>query len=377
MRLHRMLAVARKEFLQIRRDTRSLAIVVAMPVILMWAFGYGVSFDTKHIPVYVFDRDGSRQSMEFLKRFQASEYFHVVRAVDSYRDLTAAIDAGKCQLAIVVPQNFSADIRTGGSAHVQAIVDATDGNTANVGMNYAEAVVRAYGQEVQLDWLRQQGQKGAPPPVSVETRTWFNEDLESSANIVPGVIVMVMAVVGTFLTSLTIAREWERGTMEQLISTPVRPLEIMLGKLGPYLLIGMADTILCALMGVYWFGVPFRGQVGVFLFSSFLFLCVVLAQGYLLSVVAKSQLAASQAAMLSTFLPAFLLSGFMFPIDQMPGFIQLFTYIIPARYFMSILRTVFLKGSPIVFLWGDLIALAIFASVLGLVATQAFKKKLA
>lgn len=376
MKLHRILAIARKELLQIRRDARSLAIVVAMPMILMWAFGYGVNFDTKRIPVYVFDRDSSLQSVDLLKRFQSSEYFRVVRSVDNYRDISAGIDSGDCKLAIIIPEDFSERVKSGGVAQVQAIVDATDGNTANVSMGYTEAVIRTYGQSVQLDWLREQGQRNFRAPISVETRTWFNEDLESSANIVPGVIVMVMAVVGTFLTSLTIAREWERGTMEQLISTPVAPLEIMFGKLGPYLLIGMADTILCALLGVYWFGVPFRGQVSVFVFSSFLFLCVVLSQGYVLSVVAKSQLAASQAAMLSTFLPAFLLSGFMFPIDQMPSVVQLITHIVPARYFMSILRTVFLKGSSIQFLWDDLIALMIFAAILAFIATRAFKKTL-
>ncbi|HEX8926256.1 MAG TPA: ABC transporter permease [Terriglobales bacterium] len=377
MKGYRILAMARKEVLQIRRDARSLGIVVLMPIIMMLIFGYGVSFDTKHIPVYVFDRDSTQASVDLLKHFQASDYFNVVRSVDNYRDLTAAVDSGACQLGIVIPPGFSAAVHSGGQTSVQAIVDGTDANTANVAMSYAQAIVRGYAQQAQINWIRKRTPTPANLPLSVETRTWFNEDLVSLATIVPGVIVMVMAVVGTFLTSLTIAREWERGTMEQLISTPIHPLEIMLGKLGPYVVIGMLDTTVCAAMGVLWFGVPFRGQVSVFLFSSFLFLCVVLSLGYFISIIAKTQLAASQAALLSTFLPAFLLSGFIFPIDQMPIVVQWITHIVPARYYMAILRAVFLKGSSVVFLWSDLIALLVFATFLVLVATRAFKKKLA
>ncbi len=214
------------------------------------------------------------------------------------------------------------------------------------------------------------------PPISVEARTWFNENLESMPNIVPGVVVIVMAVIGVFLTALTIAREWERGTMEQLISTPVTELELMLGKLAPYFVIGMLDTCLCAGFGILWFGVPFRGSWSVFFISSALFLIVVLSLGYFFSVVAKSQLAASQISLFATFLPAFLLSGFLFPIDQMPVAIQAFTYVIPARYYMEIIRNSFLKGSPITILLNELLALAFMSCLLVFVATRIFKKKL-
>jgi ABC-2 type transport system permease protein len=376
MRWQRLAALVRKEMVQIRRDSRSLLIVVAMPVLLMLAFGYGVSFDIKHIPVCVFDREGSQQSQDFLKHFQASEYFNVVKTVNTFPALIHAIDAIECRLAIVIPHDFSLKLRTGGPVSVQALLDATDNNTANVSISYSEAVVQAYSQRLQLEWLNRQGQFMIQPPLSVDVRTWFNEDLESMNNIVPGVVAIVMAVIGSFLTSLTIAREWERGTMEQLISTPVTSLEVMIGKLVPYFLIGMLDTGLCAGMGVWWFHVPFRGQWSVFLISSTLFLMVVLSLGYVISVVARSQLAASQAALLATFLPAFLLSGFIYPIDQMPTVIQLITHIIPARYFMTITRDVFLKGTSIPLLLDDLIALAVFAIVLTVIATRSFKKKL-
>jgi ABC-2 type transport system permease protein len=349
---------------------------VAMPVLLMLAFGYGVSFDIKHIPVCVFDREGSQQSQNFLKLFQASEYFNVVKTVNTFPALIHAIDAIECRLAIVIPHDFSQKLRIGGPVSVQALLDATDNNTANVSISYSEAVVQAYSQHLQLEWLNRQGQFMIQPPLSVDVRTWFNEDLESMDNIVPGVVAIVMAVIGSFLTSLTIAREWERGTMEQLISTPVTSLEVMIGKLVPYFLIGMLDTGLCAGMGVWWFHVPFRGQWSVLLISSTLFLMVVLSLGYVISVVARSQLAASQAALLATFLPAFLLSGFIYPIDQMPTVIQLITHVIPARYFMTITRDVFLKGTSIPLLLDDLIALAVFAVVLTVIATRSFKKKL-
>jgi ABC-2 type transport system permease protein len=377
MRRHRVLAIMRKEVLQIRRDVPSLLITITMPLFLMLAFGYGVRFDIQHIPVYVYDREGSQQSQDFLKHFQASQYFRVVKAVDSYPALVAALDAGDCRLAVVIPPEFSEQLAAGGPVSVQALVDATDNNTANVGIGYGEAVVQAYNRRIQFDWLHSRGQARIDEALRVDARTWFNEDLESTASIVPGVVAIVMAVIGSFLTSLTIAREWERGTMEQLVSTPVTPLELMTGKLVPYFVIGLVDTALCAGLAVWWFDVPFRGQLSVFLLSCTLFLIVVLSLGYLVSVVAKTQLAASQAALIATFLPAFLLSGFIYQIEQMPAVIQVITHVIPARYFMTIIRDVFLKGTSLPLLLYDLLALLVFAAILTILATRAFQKKLA
>jgi len=376
MSWRRLVAVARKELIQIWRDSRSLSIVLVMPLAMMLLFGYGVNLDMKHIPVCVFDREGSQQSQDLLKRFQASDYFDVVRAVDNYPALAKAIDSGEARIGLVVPHDFSERLRTGETASVQAIVDATDDNTANLALSYTDAVVRGFSQQVQLDWLRQQGRPEPNPPISVDARTWFNEDLESKAFIVPGVLALVMSVIGAFLTSLTIAREWERGSMEQLISTPVTPLEIMLGKLAPYFAIGMLNTAVCAAVAIWWFEIPFRGSLAALFVSSALFMVVVLGLGFFISVVGKSQLAASQIALTATFLPAFLLSGFLFSIDQMPAVIRAVTYAIPARYFVTILKDVFLKGSGLARLEGDLAALALFALALTLVATHSFKKKL-
>lgn len=377
MSFTRFLAVARKEVVQILRDSRSLIIVVIMPVILVLLFGYGVNLDLKGLPVYVYDRDGSQQSQDLLKRFQASGYFDVVRVVNDYPSLARSLDDGHAKMGIVVPWDFSQRLHDGGPVQVQALVDGTDDNTANVLIGYAQAVVQGYSSDIQLDWLRNRGQIAQSAPVRVETRTWYNEDLESSAFIVPGVLALVMSVIGAFLTSLTIAREWERGTMEQLISTPVTPTEIMLGKLVPYFIIGMFDVIVCALIAIYWFQVPFRGSFLTLLVSSAMFMVVVLSLGFFISVIAKNQLAASQIALLITFLPAFLLSGFLYAIEQMPVVLQWITRILPARYYVSVLKKIFLKGTPTALLYSDLVPLAAFTVVLAVLATRSFHKRLA
>ncbi len=376
MSFTRFLAVARKEVVHIFRDSRGLIIVLIMPVVLVLLFGYGVNLDFKGLPVYVYDRDGSQQSQDLLKRFQASEYFDVVRVVNDYPALTRSLDDGHAKMGIVIPWDFSQRLGDRRPVQIQALVDGTDDNTANVLIGYAQAVVQGYSSDVQLAWLRNRGQLLRPALLSVETRTWYNEDLESSAFIVPGVLALVMSVIGAFLTSLTIAREWERGTMEQLISTPVTPLEIMLGKLAPYFAIGMFDVIVCALIAIYWFQVPFRGSFPTLLFTSAMFLVVVLSLGFYVSVIAKSQLTASQISLIITFLPAFLLSGFLFPIEQMPVVLQWITPLVPARYYVSILKKIFLKGTPTALLYPDLVPLALFALVVALLATASFHKRL-
>ena len=376
MRLTRLLAVARKEVLQIVRDSRSLIIVVLMPAVLVLLFGYGVNLDLKGMPVYVLDQDGSQQSQDLLKHFQASEYFHIARVVTGYAELTRALDDGDAKIGVVIPWDFSQRLSDGRPVEVQALVDGSDDNTANVLIGYAQAVVQGYSAQIQIDWLRSRGLSIQPAAMSVETRTWYNEDLESSAFIIPGVLALVMSVIGAFLTSLTIAREWERGTMEQLISTPVTAMEIMLGKLAPYFVLGMLDTVISATIAIYWFHVPFRGSWVTLMGASALFMTVVLALGFYISVLAKSQFAASQIALLITFLPAFLLSGFLFSIEQMPIALQWITRILPARYYVSALKEIFLKGTPARLLSAELIPLAVFAFVLAVVATRSFHKRL-
>jgi ABC-2 type transport system permease protein len=376
MSLTRLVAVARKEIIQILRDVRSLMIVIVMPVAMVLLFGYGVNLDLKGLPVYVLDQEGSQQSQDLLKHFQASKYFHLARVTTGYPEITRALDDGHAKMGIVIPWNFSQKLRDGGPVQVQALVDASDDNTANVLIGYAQAVVQGYSAEMQLNWLGARGISVQPVPVSVETRTWYNEDLESSAFIIPGVLALVMSVIGAFLTSLTIAREWERGTMEQLISTPVSAMEIMLGKLTPYFVLGILDTVVGAAIAIFWFHVPFRGSFVTLLAASAMFMVVVLSLGYFISVLAKNQFAACQIALIVAFLPAFLLSGFLFPIKQMPVALQWITRIFPARYYVSVLKKIFLKGTPAAMLYSDLIPLAVFTVVLALLATRSFHKRL-
>jgi ABC-2 type transport system permease protein len=376
MNLVRVRAIVRKEVVQILRDSRSLAIVLVMPILLLVLLGYGINLDQRNVPTCVLDRDASQQSEDLLKRFQSNRYFDITYAAPNYTLLVQAIDSGQCRLGLVIPENFSELIQAGGVVSVQGLIDATDDNAARLIFGYSQAVVAGYSSAVQIDFLQRSGVVAAPSALSVESRTWFNEDMASSNFIVPGVIVIVMSVVGTFLTALTIAREWERGTMEQLISTPVTALEVTIGKLVPYFVIGVIDTALCAAVAIYWFEVPFRGTVLMMFVASTLFLAVVLFIGFWISATTKSQLAASQFAMLLTFLPAFLLSGFAFPLEQTPVLIQILSYLTPARYYVGLLKEIFLKGSSFAAMSPELISLAIFAGIVGFLALRSFNKVL-
>jgi ABC-2 type transport system permease protein len=377
MNFRRLKAIALKEVLQVWRDPRSLMIVLLMPVMQMLMLGYGVSLDLKHLPVCLYDREGSQISQALMKRFAASPYFAVVAVPSSYAQVTSAIDAGTCSMAIVVPQDFSERLSDTGSASVQAILDASDDNSATLAEAYAQSVVSGFAADVQVWFSGSRGQWMPPrPPLSMDSRVWFNEDLESRNFIIPGVVAMVMALVGAQLTSLTIAREWERGTMELLVSTPVTPTEVMLGKLMPYFVIGLIDAGICLALAVLWFAVPFRGTLLTLFVTTSLFLVAVLGIGYLISVAIPSQVGASQIALLATMLPTALLSGYAFPIDQMPVPIQLVTYLVNARYYVTILKSIFLKGLGFGGLVKPIAALAVYAAVVGFLAARAFHKRL-
>ncbi len=377
MNFGRTLAVARKEVLQVVRDSRSLLIVLVMPLMLMTLLGYGVNLDTKHLRVYALDREGSPASQNLLKRFQSSEYFTLVAMVNDYRALDAALDDGRCQLAIVIPHDFSARLHDGRPVTVQALVDGSDSNTAQLAIGYAQGVLAGYGAGVQAAFFRSSHAPTVNPSVSIETRTWFNEDLESKNFIVPGVAAVVMAVIGTLLTSLTIAREWERGTMEQLISTPLTAFEIIIGKLIPYFMLGMFDTAICVAVAVWWFDVPFRGSLITLAVGSGLYMTVILGLGFWISVFTRDQLAASQIGLVAAFLPSMLLSGFTFPIDQMAVGIRPVTYIVAARYYIIILKTVFLRGNGLRILAVPALALSLYAVLIVMLAKRSFHKTLA
>jgi len=376
MRWRRIVAVARKEALQVVRDPRSLMIALLLPLMQMFLLGYGVKLDVDRIPLCVVDEDGSQGSRELVERFTSSRYF-ALRAVDrTVAPAVRHIDLGECRLALVLPPRL-AERLAGGGATLQLLVDGTDSNTATIAAGYARNVIDSHATMLQLQALERHGYPThALRPLDVRPRVWFNEDLESSYFIIPGVVALVMSVIGSQLSSLTIAREWERGTMELLVSTPVTRLELMIGKLAPYFAIGLVDAAICVLVAVGWFGVPFRGALVTLLGTTSLFLSVVLAIGYLVSVSIRSQVGASQVALVLTMLPTTLLSGFTFPIDQMPAVVQGVTTLVSARYYVTILKAIFLKGSSALELALPIACLALYAAVVVALAARAFRKTL-
>jgi ABC-2 type transport system permease protein len=377
MRFRRVKAIAIKELLQIWRDPHSLMIALLLPFSQMFLLGYGVTLDLKHIPVCTFDREASQQSQSLLKHFEASLYFSIARNVRTYPDLVAAVDRGDCKLAIVIPPDFSQRLSDLGASSIQAILDATDDNTANIALGYATAVVSGYSGEVALDFVSRQGAELQQiNAMTAQSRVWFNEDLDSRNFIIPGLVAIIMALVGAQLTSLTISREWERGTMELLISTPVKASEVMIGKLLPYIALGWIDAGFCLIMATMWFNVPFRGTIFTLFITTTLFLVVVLGIGYLLSVLIRSQIGASQLALLLTMLPTTLLSGYVFPIDQMPAIVQNLTYLVYSRYYVTIVKSIFLKGSDIPALALPIFFLFVYATAVVVLAARAFRKSL-
>ncbi|RFO94661.1 ABC transporter permease [Rhodoferax lacus] len=377
MRWRRVKAMAVKESLQIVRDPRSLIIALLIPLLQMFLLGYGISLDVKQIPMCALDQERSQASQNLLQHFSASPYFSLRHQAVNIAELSANLDSGGCSIAIVIPVGFSRSLVAAGKGVVQALLDATDTNTASIAAGYATAVVASYSGDVQLATAQRSGSViRTLTPVEVRSRIWFNEDLISRNFIIPGIVALVMAIVGAQLSSLTIAREWERGTMEQLTSTPIEPLELMLGKLLPYFVVGLVDAGICLALAVFWFQVPFRGTLPALLLSTSLFLTVVLCIGYFVSSCIHSQVGASQVALLLTMLPTTLLSGFSFPIDQMPAAVQSITYLVSGRYYVSILKGLFLKGASWSELLEPMLCLALYAAIMARLASSAYRKTL-
>jgi ABC-2 type transport system permease protein len=376
MTLRRVLAIARKEFLHIIRDPLSLGIAIALPMILIILYGYALTLDVDRVPVAVWDQSETPRSRDFISHFQGSRYFSIKEQVRDYKGIEKAIDSRKAIMALVIPVEFSGRIDSGRSAPVQLILDGSDSNTATIALGYAEIVTLSYSQNIIISESRRL--LGAPLrlPLDYQPRVWFNTDLESKNYIIPGLIAVIMMVISALLTSLTVAREWERGTMEQLISTPVRGSELIIGKLLPYCGVGMLDVFIAVAMGEFMFQVPLRGSVALLFGTAAIFLVGALSMGMLISIVTKKQVLASQMALITTFLPSFLLSGFIFSIGNMPYPIQVFTYIIPARYFITLLKGIYLKGIGLEVLMGEMMLLVLFGlAVVGL-ANIKFKKRL-
>ncbi|MBJ6726885.1 ABC transporter permease [Geomesophilobacter sediminis] len=376
MKLRRVSAIAKKEFLHVIRDWRSLGIGIAIPIVMLFLFGYALTLDVDRVPLIVWDQSSTPASRALISGFTGSRYFSLVGYARSYPEIVRAIDSRDAQIALVVPVDFAAKIAGGRPVAVQAILDGSDSNVATFSLGYAEAVTRTYRDGVTIAAMKRSGL--APPRVGIELkpRVWFNSDMESRNYIFPGLIAIIMMVIAALLTSLTFAREWEVGTMEQLIATPVTGGELILGKLLPYFAIGMFDLMLSVLVGEVFFSIPLRGAVWMVFAASAIFMAGALSLGMLISIVTKSQFLASQIALVVTMLPAFLLSGFIFPIANMPFPIQLFTYVFTARYFVTLLRGIYLKGLGIKLLMGDALLLALFAVAVITLSHVKFRKKI-
>lgn len=383
--LVRLLAIARKEIIQLRRDRRSLALAFLLPLLLLIIFGYAIRFDIDALPLAVIDYDPGVETTRLIDAFAGSGYFDIVATPERYAAADSLLDLGTVQAVLVIPAEFRDDLHSERQATLQFLLDGSDANTATIALNYADAIVARFGRDVALRAragnraLPDRGSAADPEmaPVTPQIRVWYNPTLRSRNMIVPGLIAVIMSIIAAMLTALTIAREWERGTMEQLVATPVSRLDVVLGKLVPYILIGFIDVAVATLLGVAVFDVPLRGDILLLAGMTLLFLVGALGLGIFISAILRSQVLAMQAAIIATYLPALLLSGFMFDIAAMPTALRVFTYIVPARYFIAVTRGIFLKGVGVEVLWVQGAFMVGFA-VIGLsLATGAFRKRIA
>jgi len=365
----RMRGLIRKEFLQIFRDPSSIAIAFLMPLVLLLLFGYGVSLDSESIPVALVVEKPSADTASFTAAFSKSRYF-LPAAFSTTRAAEAAMIARQVNAIVVLRQDFAQRLHNSGGAPIQLIVNGVDANTARIISGYVEGVW--------ANWLAHAALARGQPlalPVQIEQRVWFNSELRSRNFLVPGLIAIIMTLIGALLTAMVMAREWERGTMEALMVTPVSMSEVILGKLIPYFVLGMGGLALSVAMAIWLFEVPLRGSTWLLFGASALFLLTALGMGLFISTIARSQFVAGQIALITTFLPAFLLSGFIFDIGSMPDIVQTITHVIAARYYVAILQTVFLAGNTWSVVLPNMLALAVLAVVfLGLTHLKSRKR---
>jgi len=324
----------------------------------------------------IYDQDQTAASRELIRQFEGSRFFEIRGMVSDYGAIERGIDRSRILMGVVIPRDYSRKLGAGREAQVQLLLDGSDSNTASIALGYAESLVRGYSLELRTGALNRRGGEHLVPPVDARMRVWYNSSLESKNYVVPGLIAVVLQIIAALLTSLTIAREWEMGTMEQILSTPLRPAEMVLGKMLAYFVVGLADATICLLVGLFVFSVPFRGSLVLMAVSTCVFLFGALFWGIFISAVARTQVAAYQMGILSSFLPAFLLSGFVYSIETMPWVIQVITHVVPARYMVTILKGIFLKGVGLSVLWGELGFLTLFAIIVFLLATRKLNQKL-
>ncbi len=359
--VRRTLTIAGKEWIHIRRDSRSLILSLIAPALLVLLFGYALNMDVKNVKTVVLDHDRTAFTRQFVERFSHTEYIRMLGMVDSYKEIDGLIDSGDAVMAIVIPPGFTADVKSGKRARIQVLVDGSDSMSSTVAVGYVRAITTQFNIETQIGALGEIGITGARLPIDVRSRVWYNEEMLSKNFVIPGIIVIILAIIAALITSLTISREWERGTMETLITTPVRPAEIMIGKIIPYLVIGAFDVAMAMALGFFVFDIHMRGSFLELLALSMVFLTGMSALGMVISSVTRVQVLSIQAAMIVTYLPSFILSGFVFPVKNMPVVIQAITYLIPAKYMIVIIKGIALKGVPATLLHTQVVFMVGFA----------------
>jgi drug efflux transport system permease protein len=353
--------VMRKEFRQIRRDSRSLIFMIVIPAFLLVMFGFALNFDVKHIPLAVVDQDNSRQSRDLVERFRTTEYFRIRAELDKTAEIDRLMAREKVRAALVIPETFAEDLLAGRSADVQFILDGANALSGTTAAGYAAAILQSYSQRITLRAVERRGFGGLTLPVRTEVRVWYNPELKSAKFLVPGLMAFILMVTLTTSTAFSIVREEERGTMEQIRVSPLPSAALIIGKLIPYALISLASSHLVLGLGWALFGVAVKGNYFLLLLSMVLFLICGLGQGILISSITRTQLVAFLISVLTSILPTFILSGFVFPVRNMPAAVQLVTYLIPARYFLVALRAIILKGAGIAAFWEQILSLAVFA----------------
>jgi ABC-2 type transport system permease protein len=376
MSIRRIKALTKKEFIQMSRDIRSLMGALFIPLLMIFLFGYALSLDVDRIPMLVLDRDWTPPSREFIHRLTDSRYFTLVGHLNNESEIDQAMARSEALMVLTIPNGFASQVKKGLKAPVQAVFDGSDSNTATIALGYLKAVAAEFDIHLQEKRLRRAGLRMVDMPLEGRIRVWFNPELKSKNFIIPGLTAVIMMAICSLMTALSVSREKETGTFEQLISTPISSLELLVGKLLPYLTVGLVDLALVVGAGVLIFGVPFRGSYLNLFVTALIFLVGTLSWGLFISVISKSQLQASQLAVLSAFLPSFLLSGFIYPIENMPQALQVITVIVPARYFVEILKGLFLQGVGLTVLWPQVLALVIYAVLIMNLARKRFTKRL-
>ena len=372
----RLRALLLKEFIQMRRDRVTFGIMVGLPIIQLLIFGFAINTDVKHLPTIVFDQSLQQESRDLLAALEASEYFNIKSAAVSYQDVNAAIDSGRAKVGIVIPPDYTANIKHGRSATVQVIVDASDSMSASSAIASAQMIGQLRSQEILLKRMQQSGSsRQVEMPIDIRIRPWYNPDQISAFYMVPGILGVVLTMTMVMITSMAIVRERERGTMEQLIVTPLKSWELMLGKIIPYVFVGYVQATLALLVGYLVFGMPVRGSLTLLYGLTTLFILASLSLGVFVSTIAKTQMQAMQMSFF-IFMPSVLLSGFMFPRAAMPELFYQMGHLLPITYYLEILRSILLKGTGIAFLWSQVFALTVYILTALTLSIIKFQKKL-